>query len=146
MEMIERDLTTPAEVCAELTRLQKAVGTPNAHASIVLGNYGSADVSLYASWCGSAKEEKIGAFGGDTFSQMLQNAWIGLDAWRVTRKNDVIRRMALAIIELTDEHTECRQRDLERKGFSTADIAEYQERACARAGEIAGNAPFVVVA
>lgn len=71
------------------------------------------------------------------------------EAWALTNaavaRNSVIRRMALAIIEITDEHGACTVARLVGKGFAPAEIETHRASACARASEMAGNAPFEVV-
>lgn len=57
-----------------------------------------------------------------------------------------IRKMALAIIEVTDEHGRCTERDLSRRDFSWDEIRDFSAAACERASEMAGNAPFSVLA
>jgi hypothetical protein len=68
-------------------------------------------------------------------------------AWIANRpkveRNAVIRRLALAIIEITDERTKCTVHDLRAKGFDDDEIALHAE-ACVRAGEMANCAPFTV--
>lgn len=149
METIERnDLTTPNGIQAEMKRLEKMIGTPGAHASIVLdSNVGTADICLDANWCRSSygPDVRISRVKGETFAEMIASAEQAIRNWQVTRYNDVIRKLALAIIELTDEHTLCTETLLRGKGFSAADIVEYSERACARASEMAGAAPFRVL-
>jgi hypothetical protein len=58
-------------------------------------------------------------------------------------RNATIRKLALAIIELTDEHGKCTVAMLRAKSFDEDEIALHAE-ACVRAGEMAGNTPFSV--
>jgi len=92
----------------------------------------------------------IGGTEGAThiYVQTWPEAIAAADQWitnyKTTHRNDIVRRMALAIIELTDEHTRCDDAMLRRKKFSAGEIAEFHLAACARAGEMCGNAPFRV--
>ena len=70
-------------------------------------------------------------------------AWIASRA--VIRRDTLIRRMALAIIDLTDQYHLCDESALRRVGFTSAKIAEVGDLACWRAGEMAGNRPFAIV-
>jgi hypothetical protein len=58
-------------------------------------------------------------------------------------RNATIRKLALAVIECTDEHGKCTVAHLRAKGFDSDEIALHAE-ACQRAGEMAGNVPFSV--
>jgi len=142
METIERDLTTPAGIQAELKRLAAILG-------------GKCNISLnFWTYCGKPNiyvcldvtaSSSIARIEGDTFAEMLDKAEAAIHAYIPAQRNATIRKMALAIIELTDEHTECTRTLLRGKGFSQSDIDAYSADACARAGEMCGNAPFRVV-
>jgi hypothetical protein len=148
METIERnDLTTPSGISAELERLQKMIGTPGAATWIHLSADNATHISVYANWCRSTygDDVKIGYIEGATFAELTANAEQAIHNWKATRHNDVIRKMALAVISITDEHTECTATRLKAAGFSESDITTYHEKACARASEMAGAAPFKVL-
>ena len=51
----------------------------------------------------------------------------------------------VAIVDLKDQHGEVTDRLLRARDFSAAEIAEFHEAACVRAGEMCAGAPFVVV-
>jgi hypothetical protein len=59
-------------------------------------------------------------------------------------RDTLIRRLALAILDLTDQHGRCTEAMLRGRDFASADIREHHEAACARAGEMASGAPFRV--
>lgn len=148
MVIIERDLTTPQGIQNEMKRLTASIGLPGAHACIVISSCGGdIGISLDANWCNSqyGKDEKIGYAKGETFAEMISDAERIIANWRITRKEGAIRRMALAIIELTDEHAECTRALLRNKGFTDSDMDAYTDAACARASEMCANAPFTVV-
>ena len=141
METIERDLTTPAGIQAELKRLAAIVG-------------GSCNVSLnFWTYCGEPSinvcldvttSSSIAKIEGGTFAEMIDKAEAAIRAYVPAQKNAMIRRMALAIIDLTDEHAECTRTMLRSRGFIQGDIDAYSAGACARAGEMCGNTPFSV--
>ena len=81
---------------------------------------------------------------GPTFTDVLDRAESWIDANAAVTRNAAIRKMAMAIIGLTDEHGSCTLRDLSRQ-FDPAIIVAYREDALARATEMAGNAPFSIV-
>ncbi len=95
--------------------------------------------------CSGSRNDGYKSFGGEDWPEVLTPARAWAAAQSGTHRNATIRRMALAIIEITDEHTKCTEALLRAKGFAAADIAEFHEAACVRAGEMAGNAPFVVL-
>lgn len=57
----------------------------------------------------------------------------------------IVREMALAIIDLTDQIGECTDASL-RARFDAADVTRYAAHAVAAANEMAGNGPFSIVA
>lgn len=123
----------------------------------ILGNYGrvtvsaeaggySADpvvVSVYPQGLCSNVEGKF--FFGTTFSQVLDAAEAYARSYAPVQLNATIRRMALAIIGITDEHGTCTEHLLSAQKFSAAEIRRHHEAACVRANEMAGGAPFAVV-
>lgn len=84
-------------------------------------------------------------FKGSTFDEVLAAGMAWTKAYAPTPHNALIRRMALAIIEITDEHGECTSALLRAKTFSADEIKRHHAEACVRAGEMAGNAPFSVI-
>ena len=131
-----------AEIEAGLLDLRRMIGTEHASASIVYG-HGTPGIWLSANWPND--DYTVGRTEPRaTFAEMVIEARALIRAWRVTRRNDMIRRLALAIIEITDEHTRCTAALLRAKGFSDPDITEFQGAACQRASEMCANAPFSV--
>lgn len=57
---------------------------------------------------------------------------------------NLIREMALAIIDITADHGECSDAALRAK-FDAADVMRFGERACEQATEMASNGPFSIV-
>lgn len=63
----------------------------------------------------------------------------------VVRRDTIIRKMALAIIELTDEYHLCEEAALIRAGFTLVEIEAHGYDACERASQMAGHAPFAII-
>jgi len=66
-------------------------------------------------------------------------------AHMVRRRNAKTRRMALAIISLTDEHGTCTEAELIQQGFTADQVEELHEAACERAEVRGFGRQFVVV-
>src|ERR1700691_6232003 len=102
MTTIERDLTTPDGVSAEMKRIAAIIG-PDCNLSLHMWTYcGVPSISVSI-----GMNDRIGECGGSTFAEMLDKAEVVVRAYGPAMANKVIRKMALAIIEITDEHTEC---------------------------------------
>ena len=132
---------TPAELQAELQRLVKLMPGRYPSACAYVG-ISAPHVEVVADICDrdSAKVRGEGA----TWREMVANCESAISTSRVACVNATIRKMALAIIELTDEHGKCTNRLLRNRQFTDADIAEFGDAACQRAAEMAGNAPFSI--
>lgn len=133
------DLTTPQGLFAEECRLEKEWGE---HVSIGVCSEGAL-VYLAAHYQHGLDDVKF--FRAPTFAKAIVLASDYVVGWKTQRRETITRKMALAIIEVTDEHTECTARLLRGKKFSDEQITEYKEAACIRASEMCGNSPFVVL-
>jgi hypothetical protein len=91
--------------------------------------------------CG--KGEKY--FHASTWTEAFTAARAWASTHKPVRRNNIIRKMALAIISITDEFGECAEARLRAADFSREDITEFHEAACARAGEMAMGSPFSVL-
>ena len=65
--------------------------------------------------------------------------------WEITSRENTIRSMALAVIEITDRDGNCAEQVLLNRKFTREQVLEFHEAACARAGEMCAGAPFSVV-
>lgn len=102
---------------------------------------GSADVAVYPNGMTAGGSKR---FSASTFVEALDQAEAWIAAKAIVLREKTIRTMALAIIELTDEHWSCKRQDLVRK-FSEGEVGEFADAACQRATEMAGNAPYQVL-
>lgn len=81
---------------------------------------------------------------GNTFREVLaacETKWSEVEGNHAVK---TIREMALKIISLTADHGECTDAAL-RAEFDAVDVAQYGERACTQATEMASNGPFSIV-
>lgn len=140
-QTIERDLT-PAEVGRELKRLLAKVNGRHPFASLMITAAGTCEVSVTGNLCGPVDDAIRGR--GETFREMLADCERNLAASAGQRRETLIRRMALAIIDIADEHVTVTAHLLRAKGFRDDEIKATHEAACTRASEMCGNAPFVV--
>lgn len=84
-------------------------------------------------------------FRGNSWADAFEKARTWAANFKQVRRNGIIKRMALAIIEITDEHGSCAEARLKGAGFDRDEITEFHETACARAGEMAMGSPFSVL-
>lgn len=138
------DAMTAAEIHTECVRLAKMIGG-KAHVGTMTDNDDRPDqaatVSVYPTGvCGREKQFIRAPTWPEAFA--AAETWIVNNA--VVHRDTMIRRMALAIIDLVDQHTRCTVADLTRRDFTADEVREFHEAACARAGEMAGSAPFSV--
>lgn len=83
-------------------------------------------------------------FKGNTWSDAFTAAFAWAATYQTIAHDGLIRRMALAIIDLTDQHGECLAVHLRGRHFTADDIAGYSVAACQRASEMSAMAPFEV--
>jgi hypothetical protein len=81
---------------------------------------------------------------GATWPETITAARAWLATHATVHRDNRIRAMALAIIDLTDQHGRCDRAMLTRREFSGAEIDDLKDAACKRASEMSANAPFVV--
>ncbi len=102
-------------------------------------------ISLYPGGIGSpGYSERAGHADGDTWPEAFAaaRAWIANHA--TVHRGNRIRAMALAIIDLTDQHGRCDRAMLTRRDFSGAEVDDLRDAACQRASEMSANSPFRV--
>lgn len=145
--LITSDALTALELRDCCTALATHIGIPcdvvamTSHRS---NNYGTSDnVSILI----SVPEHHF--FRATTFSEAFTAATTWADTYRVTARNNFIRKLALAIIDLTDQHTRCtKPLLLAGREFSEAQLTpDNIAAACERATEMASPPhPFEVLA
>ncbi len=134
------DAMTAADLFAHAERLRKMIGGKAEIYPAISGS--EALVSIYPTGLlGSHNDPHMRA---PTWPEAFAAAEAWITARAAVRRDTTIRRMALAIVDITDQHTRCTMADLTRREFTDAEVREFHEAACARAGEMAGAAPFCV--
>ena len=125
-------------LCAEISKIigQKS----NVYANIS-PNVGCS-IALYPLGICASQGER---FSGATWSEAFRKARKWALTGGVVYSNATIRRMALAVIEITDEHGECTVAALRRQKFDDVEIEAFKEDACQRANEMCQGRPFVVL-
>lgn len=96
----------------------------------------------YVSFCaGGMQRETI---TGETWPEVITKAREWIANHGVVHRDNRIRAMALAIIDLTDQHGRCDRAMLTRREFSGAEVDDLKDAACQRASEMSANSPFSV--
>lgn len=142
------DAMTANDVLTSIRDLAKRVGTKTAMVSVVISESTFSDAApIYLSIRpdGYASGSRPHTVNGNSWSEAFEAARRWIEQSKTVRRDTTIRKMALAIIELTDEHTECTAAMLKRREFSDEQIVEFHVAACVRAGEMCSGAPFRVV-
>lgn len=138
---------TALEIRERVRAIAATLG-PKAHVSadVTASRHGWSEavtVAAYPDDIGASSTAKH--FNADTFEAALAAA----EAWAATyapiRREAAIRKLALDLIDLTDQHGNCTVAMLRGRGHGQDDIDTYRDAACARAGEMSGNAPFAIM-
>jgi hypothetical protein len=140
---------TAADLFAECNRLRAAFG-PKAEVHLMVqdGRYGAGDTSVYLSVRPTGEYNRDSpylTYRGRAWADAFSTAHKDASSYFTVLRNATIRKLALAIIEITDEHGHCTEVLLLSKGFPSTDIADFHVDACVRASEMCANAPFRVV-
>lgn len=135
---------TAKDLAAHELALREALGCSKADAFLSIDRDG-ASIAIYPvgllSQTPGYRYERISA---PTWPEAFTaaRAWIATHA--TVHRDNRIRAMALAIIDLTDQHGHCDRHMLRRRHFTSAEIDELKDAACQRASEMSANAPFSV--
>lgn len=137
---------TPEQIASEVQRL-KSLGGPSMYVGfhVSCGMYSTkADfgLSVYPDDIVHSETQKV--FHG-TFGEMIAAAEEFIRGYAGVREAEIVRRMALVIIDITDRLGRCSDFNLKAEKFSATEIADYHIRACEAASRMSGNAPFTVV-
>lgn len=135
---------TPKEFQAELAAIVKEVGpSADVYAMISTGGSKPIHVSLYPT--GMGVDRRAFMLQVETFEEALTATRAKWAEQKEEHERQLVRRMALRIIEITALTGECTDAALRGDKFSTEEVARYGERACADANDIAGRGPFAIV-
>lgn len=83
---------------------------------------------------------------GETFSEAIANLRSAWDDKRNLADKNTIRKMALAIIEITGDQGECSDAALRGAGFYQPQIDRMGAMACEEATRLAAGGPFQIIA
>lgn len=135
---------TPKEIQTELEAIRRDVG-PSAYISLSITTHDEKPVYIGLYPYGMTKNEGYlhvcGTFFADTIND-LRDKWA---EYRASFAKTITRKMALAIIRLTDEFGECSDAAL-RNEFDAGQVAAYGTDACELANTMAAKGPFVITA
>lgn len=144
LELSIANAMTARDLNAHQIEMERRLGK-NSHVGLATGAFsrqGPAFASFYPDGVGGTSRPEY--VHGVSWSDVIPAAYAWIENYKIVHRDTTIRRMALAIIELTDEHTRCTAAMLERKKFDAVTIQEFHKAACYRAAEMAGNIPFIV--
>lgn len=140
-----------ADVTAELRDRIMAIRAllgPSSYvtAGLNVSSYSTMEPNVFVYPEGVTGTSKCETFSAPTLADALTAA----EAWAATyepiRIDAIIRKLALDILDLTDQHGSVTVAMLRGRGHSGDDISAHKDAACIRAGEMGGNAPFEVLA
>lgn len=145
--MNTKECWTAAELQAECRRISELI-SHRAELSVNISNYAYGKtvcrVTVYpfgiVGPSGSSK-----SFQGASFAEALGEAEKYAAGARDELQIAVIRRMALAVIDITDRLGGCSDSNLRTGGFTPDEITSYHIEACDAASRMSGNSPFVVM-
>lgn len=138
------DAMTVPEVMAALKALAAEVGPKTEFGLNIMRRYSGNNVLLTAYVDGLSSRD-YHHFEGATFAEAIAKGRAWVQTFIAERRDTVIRKMALAIIDLTDQNGAVTDVALLERNFCADDIREFGEAACARASNMANLRPFVLV-
>lgn len=133
-----------AEIAAELKRIARLI--PGGRGEL----YASMDSNGSVNDLVSVGIYPTGILGepwyarGATFAEALSKAEASVHEKAASLVAETIRKMALAIIEITADRGRCTDAALRVEGFTQTEIEAHHKAAVARAEEMAGSGPFSV--
>jgi hypothetical protein len=136
---------TAAEIRQNCQDIAALLGGNRADAKLLINSADAVETNFVTVMCRHDSSTSLYHFvHGSTYSETFSKARAWAERDRTGYRDTLVRRMAVAVIDITAEHGHCVPALLRMKGFTDADIAALHEEACARASEIAGKAPFSV--
>ncbi|CAB4126998.1 hypothetical protein UFOVP78_36 [uncultured Caudovirales phage] len=133
---------TPAAIKAHLADMARRLG-PDGYVSFSVGNvYETPYLMMYPDGIGrSGTPKSINDFD---LICLLRAGHDYATSYGAIGRDKAIRKLALDVIDLTDQHGICTRAMLRGRGHGETALAHYLDAACERAGEMAAGAPFVV--
>jgi hypothetical protein len=101
--------------------------------------------SLYPLGISARSEEGYLRVNADTLAELWDQVHSGWLAHRERHRQQITRKMALAIIQITADFGECTDAAL-RTAFAPSEIKSYGTEACAAANAMAACGPFSIKA
>lgn len=140
---------TPSQLKTAILALQKEIG-PRAEIYVSLNtaswrsDEGSLFASVYPRGLSSSEEMafQVSADEGEDLLKKLRDGWAQHSA---RHRAELIRKMALRIINITAENGECTDAALRGEVFTEADVRLYGDDACEEANRIAARGPFSII-
>lgn len=84
-------------------------------------------------------------FAGKSMAEIVAKMRLHIEKYLDKHSRETIRKMALAIIDVTADTNACTSAALRLKWFSDLDIERYADAACEEANRLASNGPFSIV-
>jgi hypothetical protein len=147
IELPVADAMTASDLVQHARQIAVLIGTKNAECFVSASGHkdNEARVSCYTNWLTTGADSGHESFSGRTWAEALAQAYAWARTIKIVARDKRIRELALAIVDLTDQHGSCRVEHLRARRFSDAEIAELRDAALTRANEMAGGAPFEIV-
>ena len=99
------------------------------------------DSPLYSS---HRREESVLRVEATTWAELFELLPIKWQERQAELDAELVHKMGLAIISLTEKFGECLDAALRGEGFSDEEVTEFGPRACDKAGKMASNGPFKI--
>lgn len=133
------------ELHSELAAIKRDVG-PHAYVSLsITADEGERPVYICIYPYGMVRNEGYVHVRCADFEEALHKIRAKWTAYKERFSKTITRKMALAIIRLTDEFGECRDAAL-RDEFDPGQIASFGKEACQLANTMASKGPFAIIA
>lgn len=139
-------MTSPAELNAQLAAFKVEMGANSPNISVHLDDDLSStpiSVGLYTNWPRGDCEFRLSLSEWSEVMPALREKWA---AHRAKYNAELIRKIALAIIEITAVNGECT--DAALRGtyrFTDEQVRKFGADAVAKANEMAANGPFSII-
>lgn len=134
---------TPAAIRQAMNELAEEIG-PHAELFLSINRYGAEALSggIYPEGIGHG--EMVGFVKADDWPELFEALRVAWSAYAGDFKRATIRKMALAVIQITADTKTCTDAALRGAGFDQSMIDRFGDEACAMANEMAANGPFSI--